>query len=360
MSDISQLMQVAPMVGAHYAGINQGQNEQMQQAKLQELLQMMESRQMEAQQKSAMHPLELESARLKNQTSQAQLPGISANSELLAQKAKFGRETIDGDIEADQVEKKMKVYKTLGSSLGNVAGVIESNSTVPPHAAFASELQNIGIPQGAAQRMIQKYSSVPASQLAAKLREDAERMLRQSEAYVQNIDREKLQQAGATERAKLMAQNRVEVKGMGGGGSKNPDLDDLEAWLQIELKGKPPATQFAILNRYIIRAEDSGNEELAARLRRQALALKPQVDAQINSPRAGGVDLGTQSQGRIQTHPPADLPVAGQQGAATQSKPGADPTVEIRRRLAGVGQRYEPDKYHYRIGPNGQLQKAPK
>lgn len=360
MADLSQLMQMAPMVGAHFAGINQGQSEQSEQLKMMELQQLMQTRAQEAQQNAAMNPLKQEQMRLQNQTTQAQLPGIGADAELKAYKAKIAKETMGSDIEADQVEKKMKVYKTIGSTLGSVAGSIEANSSVPPHTAFASELQSMGIPDEAAQRMLKKYADVPAGQLAARLRKDSENMLRQSESYVREIDQEKLKQAGSTERAKLLAQNRVDVKGMGGAGGKTPAADDLIGWLMVELKGKPPATRLAILNQYIQRADAQGNEELANRLREEAKVVAQTIATLPNAqPNPGAPNIGAASGGRVpvyETQTPF-VQGEGQQPPATPQAPDAN---KLRKGIAAAGWPYEPNKYDYRIAPDGVVERKPK
>lgn len=360
MADLAELMKYAPTTGAGFVGYNQGQNEQMQQAKMAELQQLIQNQVMESQQKSAMHPLELEAKRLANQMSQVQIPNMQANSEFNQTRARVAGETAQGDIDSTNYTNRSKVNNGVASQLGAFSDTLGKVPALGRHAELESYFDQLQIPKQNRDFLRQHFGKFSGEQLPGELKRISEFALRNTPEYVQAIDRETLQQKGALERAKLMAQNRVALKGMpgAGGGSKNPAMDDIEAWLQVEIKGKPPATQFAILNRYIQRAMDAGNEELASRLVRQAQAIKAQVDAQINSPRAGSVDMGAQSGGRVQTVPPVDLPIAGQGGATP--KPSGDPTAEIRGRLAKAGQRYEPDKYHYRIGPNGQLQKAPK
>jgi len=94
--DLTNLFQSDP--AAQELGLQQfGLDQKYKQQQLADLLQ-------KNQQNSQMFPLELQKAQLGNQTTEAQLPGIKANSSSLESKADFDQKTLSGKITA-QLEK---------------------------------------------------------------------------------------------------------------------------------------------------------------------------------------------------------------------------------------------------------------
>lgn len=366
MADLSQLMQIAPTTAAGFVGINQRQNEQMEQLRQAELAQLMQTRMAEESRKSAMHPFELDKMRLGNETTSAQLPGVRANSRSLTTKADIEEATKSSTIDNTNFKNQNEMVR---STLGQLGPFSEGLNNVPAlgrHAELDSYLTRIGVPDAFKPKMMEHFKRFSGEQLPAELKRISDAMLRNTPGYAQAMDQEKEQQRGATERARIMAQNRVDVKGMGGGsGKKDPgnmfgDENELNQWLTTELnelRKRPPATQLTALNRILAILP----EEHPSRPR--IMAMAQEVAATVGSlpnavPNPGAVDIGAQSRGGVAVNPPVKPHVAG--GGQAKPNPEADQSVEIRRRLAAAGQQFQPDKYHYRIGPNGQLQRAAK
>jgi hypothetical protein len=179
----------------------------------------------------------------------------------------------------------------------------------------------------------------------------SEAILRSDPVYTREIEQERMRQEGALKRANVLAQNRIDVKGMPGSGKKEPST--LQEWLQAEIKGKSPKTRMGILLDYIQRAEEAGLTDFAESLREQAAVLRPLVEAEINQPRAGTPDMEALSNGRVPTNPAARIPIPGRPNSGGTPQPAAGGAKDIRKAIAGAGWTYEPDKYDYRIAPDG-------
>lgn len=100
MSDLSQLMQIAPGSAAYMMGQNQGNNVALDNLRQQELAQIIQKYQLDNQKSSAMNPLLVDHQRLQNQGLEAGLPGITADSMTKQQAAQKGAATLDTDIAA--------------------------------------------------------------------------------------------------------------------------------------------------------------------------------------------------------------------------------------------------------------------
>lgn len=364
MADLSQLMQIAPTTAAGFVGINQRQNEQMEQLRQMELAQMMQTRMAEESRKSAMHPFELEKARLGNETTSAQLPGVRANSRSLTTKTDIAEATKGSEIDSTNFENQNKIVR---STLGQLGPFSEGLNNVPAlgrHAELDSYLTRIGVPDAFKPKMMEHFKRFSGEQLPAELKRISDAMLRNTPGYAQAMDQEKLQQEGAEKRAKILAQNKIDVKGMGGaGGGKLPpgspfgNESEMNQWLTselTELKKRPPATQLTALNRILAVLPEE--HPLKPRIQQMAQEVANTVGSLPNAvPNPGAIDLKAQSKGGVAVNPPVQPHVAG-----GGQQPAPDQSMDIRRRLAAAGQKFEPEKYHYRIGPNGQLQKAAK
>lgn len=315
MSDLSELMKYAPTVGAGFAGINQAQNEQMQHAKMAELQQLIQSRMMESEQKAAMHPLELEHKRLANQTSTAQLPGLTADSESKRLKAMREGATYDADVDADITDKRMKAYKTLGTSLGSISSAIDGNPNIPPHVALAQEMQRLGIPAGGAQRIMQKYQGVPANELSRRMKEDAERMLRENSAYAQAMDQERMQQQGATQRTGMQVKGQKEIEQMRIDAGKYNRTSAIKSVEDRLLRAKNAKEKAEILESAYYEARDK-DPELAGVLlsRAQEARQRAAEDARNQGTARPGIDGAAVAGLPAAPAPTATAPIGGSGG----------------------------------------------
>jgi hypothetical protein len=341
MADLSQLMQIAPTTAAGFMGVNQAQNRQMNEQKMMELAELMKMREAEEQRKQSMHPFELDKMRLNNETSQAQLPGLIAQSQIHQQNAQFGRDTLGGKTNKTNSDNQSEVIKNAFRNIGMLSDVVQT------HDDLARALPALGIPQEFQPKMMEHFGKFQGPALNQEMKRISEAILRSDPVYTREIEQERMRQEGALKRANVLAQNRIDVKGKGG----KKDPDGIMEWYQAETKGKNAETRFAITLQYIQRAEAAGMTELAESLREEAAVLKPLIDAKINQPRAGTPDMGRLSNDRIPTNPPADIPIPGR--GAPQAKPAAGNSADLRKAIAGAGWTYEPDKYDYRIAPDG-------
>lgn len=321
MADLAQLMQFAPTTAGGFMGSNQASQEQSDALKQQELRQLIESRMLEAQQKAAMHPLDLEAKRLSNQQTSAQIPGFAADSELKGINARKAGATYDADVEADITEKKMKAYKLIGTSLGSISGAIDSNPTVPPHAAFTNQLNTMGIPQGVAQRMLEKYRDVPATELSKRLKADAERMLRENAAYVQAMDQEALQQKGATQRQGMTVQGQKDIEQMRIDAGKYNRTTTVKSVEQRLISAKNAKEKAEILESAYYEARTKDPELAAQFLARAQEARQRAAEDERNRGLARpGIDVPAVSGLPASAEPSATAPIAGS-GGAPAAKP---------------------------------------
>lgn len=365
MADLSQLMQIAPTTAAGFVGINQRQNEQMEQLRQAELAQLMQTRMAEESRKSSMHPFELDKMRLSNETTSAQLPGVRANSRSLGTKADIEEATKGSTIDNTNFKNQNEMVRSTIGQLGPFSEGLNSVPALGRHAELDSYLSRIGVPDAFKPKMMEHFKRFSGEQLPAELKRISDAMLRNTPGYAQTMDQEREQQKGATERTRIMAQNRVDVKGMGGGGSgKNPgnmfgDESELNQWLSTELnelRKRPPATQLTALNRILaILPEEHPSYSKVAAMAQEVAATVGSLPNAVPNP--GAVDIGAQSRGGVAVNPPVKPHVAGGQ-PKPQSETG---NQDLRARIAKAGWAYEPNKWDYRINPQtGKLERAMK
>lgn len=357
MADLSSLFRVAPITAAGFTGYNQGQAEQYENLRQMELSQLMQNRMGEESRKASLHPYEIEAKRLGNLISNAQLPGYAADSTSKQINARINQETADSKIAEANVSSRVKGVNSAAQGLGNFSDSIGRLPATERHKAMEDYYNMLGIPNEYRDQFRTHFGRFSGDQLPAEIKRINEGLLRNNPQYAQTMDQEKEQQRGATERSKILAQNRVEVKGMGGaGGSKNPAIDDFMGWLQIELKGKPPATRLAILNQYIQKARAAGQNEIADRLTEEARVVAQTIATLPNAqPNPGAPDIGAASGNRVPTHQTQTPFVPG--GGAPQPQPQAADPNKLRRAIASAGWPYEPNKYDYRVAPDGVVER---
>ena len=98
MSDLSQLMTIAPTTGAGFTGINQRNQEQMDMLRQRELAELIQQRAQEAQQSAQMNPLKLQNQQLVNQGLQEGIGSISAKAAQDKLNARKATATYDSDV----------------------------------------------------------------------------------------------------------------------------------------------------------------------------------------------------------------------------------------------------------------------
>lgn len=332
-ADLASLMKHAPTVAGGFIGRNQANDEQMADLREMELAQLMGHRSQDQTMKAARHPLELEGLRLGNETTSAQLPGVKANSSKLATDAEIAEATKGSKIGSTNMENDSKMMMGAISQMGPFIDILEGKAPAERHIETDGLLRGMGVPDNIRERLNKKFGSIPADHLPAALRKLHSAVLRNSPAHAQAMDKEELQQKGATERSKILAQSREDVaatrsagggKGGGKGSATSDDPTELLAWISGELKGKSPVTRLGILNSWISRTDDK--PEVQQSLIKEAQAIAATVQSLPNAqPRPGQPDMS--QLGGIPTNPVATPYVAPGAQQTPAQQPPAQPNL---------------------------------
>jgi hypothetical protein len=364
MNNLASLMQIAPTTAAGFMGINQAQAEEQEKLKQMELAQLMQQRMGEEQRKQSLHPYDVQKASLGNEEMRAKIPGVMADSDAKGTAARIARETASSEISGKNFENRNKPQR---QALGQLGVFSESLNKVPAlgrHSALNDMLgKGMGMDDQQRAMMMEHFSKFDGDKLPAELKRISDAVMRNNVEYVRDIDRERLQQGGATDRAKIMANSRDYAADLRGGKGSIDPTKDLEGWLRAEIKGKPPSTQLATYNRAITMAVQMGDTDLAMKLAQQALPLKQQVDADPSrAPRPGTPDMPAISNGRVPVNPSPQAPLVDPSAPLGAPQAQAQPQVggDIGKLVTQQGEQYRPDLYEYRMGPNGKVQKRPK
>jgi hypothetical protein len=292
MADLSQLMKIAPTVGAQFAGINQRQDQQMNELRQMELQELMKQRMGQEQRAAAMHPLEMEAKRLGNQTTSAQLPGITAD-------ARKKAETADSEIDATNTENRMKAYTAVGTQLGSLAGALEGVDDIEKPQRFAESVESLNLPPKVKASIMKRYSQYHPSELTARMKADADKMLKSTAAYVQAMEQEKLrgQNQLAQTRAQGAEQRSLEKMRIDAGKYDKAKAkgDAKQQWDETVRKAlaKGARSGYATLNAAATWAMQNNFPDLAAQYASQAEQIRPQAEAEISNlaPQPGKIDV---------------------------------------------------------------------
>lgn len=342
MADLSTLFKYAPTTAAGYIGIDQAQQEQMNRLKQEELADLIRQRAMEASQKAEMHPFELERARLGNQKASAELPGIIGDSSLKQTNAAKAAGTLSSDIEAGNIKNKMQVYQTLGQHLGSMSSAIDGNPSAPPHAVLAQQLQAAGIPDSAAQRLLQKYANVPANELSKKLKEDSDRILRENPDYAKTMDERKMQEEGANKRAAGNNATSIRVAEIQAEARKKQVLaaeQQMDATVQKALQ-KGPRAGYSAMNAAAEFFRQNGEPDKAAKYTAMAEQIRPQAEAETQnlSSVPGKVDIQKLTNNAVPTAPNRSIAPPGAAQPPSPQKPMVDikSMAELQQMYPGI------------------------
>ena len=190
MSDLSQLMQVAPITGAGFMGINQADNEQEHTMRMMELQELMRQRASQEQRNAAAHPLEMQAKQLGIQRTEAELPGILAQSQSYQSKARVDQATENSKINGEKHKQIGKAFEAIGALAPNTQNAQQ----------LQGELQSLGVPQEAIRMMMSRLGQLSGPALQKEMTRISENYLRSNPDYVKERDRERLQQEGADRR----------------------------------------------------------------------------------------------------------------------------------------------------------------
>lgn len=349
MSDLSSLLQIAPTTGATFMGINQGNTEKEAALKQMQLAQLLQHAQQNQEFAAQKQPLELDRLRLGNQSTQAQLPGLEANSRKAGYEADLAGGTLQSGIDATNTDRQMKAYRAVGGHLGSFASAIENNPDAPAHAVLAQELQRL--PPQVQQRFADRYKGVPAAKLAEKLREDGDRILRENDSYAQAFDTTSLTSSAGIVRgaAHDASQERINQANNAAGrytrseGSKNAAA----TWDDVVKKAftKGARAGYAALNAAAEWATRNGETALAAQYAAQAEQVRPQAEAETANlaPKPGDPNVGEMANIPVNPNrsiaPPPRAGASAPQPAASQ--PGAVVPGQIVQGKGGIKYRFK-------------------
>lgn len=204
MADLRSLMQIAPSTAAYFTGQEFADSRQKEQLEQQKLAQTIQDLKASAEQAKQMNPLLLEQQRLKNQTSQAELPGVVADSTLKGINADFAKQTKETKVEEAKTKldaDRAKLFDTRSKQFMELAPILEA---IPTHlgqrsAAAIQMLGQIGLDVNSPQAkvLLQSPETMPAV-----MKKIAQRMAEQSSAYIQAMDTTKLSRESAERIAK--------------------------------------------------------------------------------------------------------------------------------------------------------------
>lgn len=245
-----------------------------------------------------MNPLKLRQQSLDNQTAQAQLPGVQAQSELLGQNARVGRETIDDQIKAKKSGFNRQMSDDERKMADNLAQQL-ARSNDPA-------LKKIGL------QMIADSEPVVANKLTT--------------GYASDRDERKIRLQGQVQHGLLDAQikaGRFDRSSGSGNGLTGNLATDVE---QILSKQKKASEKHNTLIDASNRAAGAGNLELAAQFMARAEALRPQALAELRAVAAPNKaalgELGIQATPDINIAPAQQTNAPKQQMFAKNPKTG--------------------------------------
>jgi hypothetical protein len=346
MADLAQLMEMAPTVGAGFIGQNQAMQQREQEAKLMELAQLIQSRQGQEQRAQSMHPFELDKMRLGNESTSAMIPGQAATSRKLGVDASIAEATQGSTIEAKDSKNRMETYREVGQHLGSLSRAISDNPTVPPHAAFAQALSQIGLPPERQQKLMQRYTNVPAAKLQERLAQDGASILRENDKYAQAFDTTELTTSANLVNAEYERQSRERIAAEDRGAGKFDrsqgrtvkEFDEGNTWAKRVADSRSAKERHSAALGAAEYWKAQGNEGKAGYYMGIADAAEPQARAEIAAaagPKAGEVDVQGLTGGSVPTNPtpPIRSPKPGAQAPAA-NRPAS--LAEVQKMYPGV------------------------
>ena len=102
------------------------------------------------------------------------------------------------------------------------------------------------------------------------------------------------------------------------------------------------------------RARLSGDIDAFEAYMVRAEAVRPQAEAEIATPKPGGVAIDSVAPG-LRTNPPPQIAPTGSDRVRKMVRDAAG--LPTQQEVESTGQPYEPSKYEYRKGPNGEIQR---
>jgi hypothetical protein len=365
MDNLSQLFQLNPYVASGFAGEREAIGQGQELLRSQELAQLISGRMGQEQRAQALHPFDLRSKELSNQTAEAQLPGFHADSRKRGLEADLKAGTLQSDIETGKVKNATEAYTKVGERLGSIAGQLEGVSDIEAPYVLSDAFDSMNTPPQIKQAFMKRYGSLPAAEARKRMQADADKILREHPAHAQAYDTTSLSTSAGlletgmrTESAERIAAadraaGRFEKKGSG------KDFDEGTSWAKrvSDARSAKERHSAALGAVEFWREKDPAK---ASYYQGIADVVQAQAQAEIaaSNPRPGDVDVDGVTNGAVPTNP--SVPIRG--GVAQPPKPAASgSTTGIAEKVKAQGGVYDPSKFEYRINPEtGKVQARPK
>lgn len=358
MADLSQLMQVAPNTGAFFTGQNHASDQQKALLQRQELAATLAKMQQEMEFNSQANPLRLEQMGLTNKTTSAQLPGIVADSEKKGLDTRMTRETFDTTRDTTNSTNKL-------TQMGNHIKQAQAISDVFTNAAV--EVQEMPPPMRAARlrQIVSQHQMDPNSpevqQFVVQASENPNILVQRANlikqniaqntpAYIQALAQEKLRgennlaearvrNAGNLAVAQENRQSKVEAAKARAGTAANNIFQQV---MSGKLKAAEMPAAFTTAARFAKDEEERDFLLQEASRAAEMLLARPNARPQPQL-----------KDGEIVSEVPENPYAATGRSASA-------PDAQLGAALEAANVPYEPDKYDYRVGPTGTLQRKPK
>lgn len=324
MSDLAALMQHAPGMAGYYIGRQQKEEAEQHQQKLMELAQLMQMRQAQEGRAAAKHPLEMEQMGLQNKTTNAQLPGIEADSTLKGVNARVAKAGEQDTIESNSMEAKRKAVSAAFNHLAPFLDVLETKAPPERHLTVDEIWKNAGMPDSMRGALTKKIAQIPADKLPQALRQINDNMLRNTPQYAQAYDTTSLQTDASI--INNAADNRTNIRvaeinneGRVRAAQEAAQRRMMTAEQRIAAARTAKERHAALIDAAVV-ADQSGDTEAASRYLQRAEAIRPQAEAELSQtqPQPGKVDVGGTT--GLPTHPSKSIAPP----SASGPKPGSD------------------------------------
>lgn len=346
MADLSTLFQSDP--AAQEIGLKQiGDQRAQAAAQLADMLQA-------TQQKGQMNPLLLKQQELANQTTQAQMPGLEAQSSMLADKANISRSTIPQQLEEAMRKHRTSMtdadFKEIGQTGQAFSQVGEYLSGIPVPARHAAAKQMLG------QMYRPEFDNYNPNDLVDTLQQTGKWMNEAAAKF-------QLQQAGLAQKG-ANAENVAAINNRGKVEAAKIAADaKIKQYTQefIELKAKFGSypQQAAFYSNKALEVATTAANVADEQQQRQLLQLANIYGQMANAAQEQEVKKANAAAVEANKAKP-DLnplgiptvtpPGGGNNPAAAPSTQTPMGSPEAFKQAFGT---YEPDKYEYRMGPNG-------
>lgn len=294
-------------------------------------------------------PLEQEKLRLGNE-------GLAAANEAAALTNQVNRSQVGNKIAAantafdlDQDTAKLKQQANYGQKISAIAAQLKAVPPLARGAAFRQMAAEAGI--GLDNPRAQQFLNTDPNKLPDLLNEIGTGMATSSAEHIRKMAEEKQKQDAEFAKQKYAsdssasASRYVADKGFEKSQLSTQAKSDFLGSLR---KAADPVKQYGMLQSEATRIQDTDPVQ-AGIYRQMATSIEPVAQAKIKSATPGAVDmnaLGMQTQAAPSIAPVQQRPAPG--------------TPDIAQAVKAAGQAYEPEKYEYRIAPDGRVQRKPK